>query len=284
MWEALSSAASSATSTLAEAASTASSTLNEAAASLSEVAAKEKDALVKELHAASTPSAEPEPAWRSPSKPAPSAAAALTQLGKVGWSLLNPLDDAAAAAGDGAAAELTMLPWEQPGLAESVRSRMRALSQDDATFVAPPPPDRDDGGFTFAMEDHVRVITEALSVDKHLERQRHLLVPKTLSEEAFFRNYFHHLHALAHAAESPAASSSPLVTSEVHSEPASEASSSVNVAAPSPPPEEKFELLASEVASRLGSGGGEGGAGAAVDEVDAFEEELRRELEGLEPR
>ena len=58
----------------------------------------------------------------------------------------------------------------------------------------------------------------------------------------------------------------------------------MNVAAPSPPPEEKFELLASEVASRLGSGGGEGGAGAAVDEVDAFEEELRRELEGLEPR
>ena len=140
MWEALSSAASSATSTLAEAASSATTTLNEAAASLSEVAAKEKDALVKELHAASTPSAEPEPAWRSPSKPAPSAAAALTQLGKVGWSLLNPLDDAAAAAGDGAAAELTMLPWEQPGLAESVRSRMRALSQDDATFVAPPPP------------------------------------------------------------------------------------------------------------------------------------------------
>ena len=102
------------------------------------------------------------------------------------------------------------------------------------------------------MEDHVRVITEALSVDKHLERQRHLLVPKTLSEEAFFRNYFHHLHALARR-RSRAASSSPLVTSEVHSEPASEASSSVNVAAPSPPPEEKFERGDSPPRSRRAS-------------------------------
>ena len=68
-----------------------------------------------------------------------------------------------------------MLPWEAPGLSAEVRSRMRALSQERTTFLAPP--HLEDGTFSFEMAQSVDIVVEALSVDKHLERHRHMLVP-----------------------------------------------------------------------------------------------------------
>jgi len=87
---------------------------------------------------------------------------------------------------------------------------MRALSQEPASFLAPP--QVDDFSFEFKMESSLSLVLEALQVDKHLERQRHTLVPQQVSEFDFFKNYFAHLHALAHgvlpASFSPAGSES----------------------------------------------------------------------------
>jgi hypothetical protein len=63
-----------------------------------------------------------------------------------------------------------MLPWEQPGLSEETRARMRALSQERAIFLAPPA-----GGhasFWLDLEASLPLLMEALAVDKHLEEQR----------------------------------------------------------------------------------------------------------------
>jgi len=90
---------------------------------------------------------------------------------------------------------VVMLPWEQPGLSEETRARMRALSQERAIFLAPPA-----GGhasFWLDLEASLPLLMEALAVDKHLEEQRHLLVPQQVTEDQFFTNYFHHLHVLA---------------------------------------------------------------------------------------
>ena len=128
---------------------------------------------------------------------APPEPSTLERAKKVGAALFNPLEDAGGTtAGDNVVPDrVIMLPWEQPGLPDSVRSRMRALSQERSIFLAPPT-----GGhasFRFDLEASLPLVLEALRVDKRLEEQRHLLVPSQVAEEIFFTNYFHHLHVIA---------------------------------------------------------------------------------------
>ena len=136
---------------------------------------------------------------------------------------------------------------------------MRALSQEPASFLAPP--QVDDFSFEFKMESSLSLVLEALHVDKHLERQRHTLVPQQVSEFDFFKNYFAHLHALAHGvlpvsfspagSESGSSASAHLSSSvvSVHA-PTSEATSEpseVNASASSysaTPLEDQFECVA----------------------------------------
>jgi len=111
-------------------------------------------------------------------------------------ALLNPLGDPESMSAGTSSKEtgVIMLPWEQPGLSAEVRARMRALSQDRSVFLTAP---EGGGSFVFDMNESVALVVEALSVDKHLEKQRHLMVPSEVPEETFFTNYFAHLHTLA---------------------------------------------------------------------------------------
>jgi len=170
----LSSAAAAATA----AAATAQAAATAAATAVQERLEDEKQGFLAEFqrcNAASAPSSEPAAAGTVGSE-------TLDRIKRVGMTLLNPLaDQDSVSAGVRAGLEasvVTMLPWEQPGLTPDVRAQMRLLSQDRAVFLAPPaclaelvPP------FVFSLDTCVDVIREALSVDKHLERQRHALVP-----------------------------------------------------------------------------------------------------------
>ena len=110
--------------------------------------------------------------------------------------VLNPLADAGGTdSGPSESERIVMLPWEVPGLSDETRARMRTLSKERSIFLAPPAAGH--ASFRFDMAASLPLIMEALSVDGHLEKQRHLLVPRQVTEEQFFTNYFHHLHVLA---------------------------------------------------------------------------------------
>jgi len=181
-------------------------------------------------------------------------------LHRYGIALLNPLDDPDSGVKARASNSMLMLPWEAPGLSPEVRARMRSLSSDRSTFLSPP---ADDGSFRFDMAESVPLVLEALSVDKHLEKQRHLLVPQQISEEAFFRNYFWHLHAISLSPVPSESGDSSLASGDSSSSPlvvnVSSSSDGTEVAAASSTPlEEQFESLSEElfanaVASKLRS-------------------------------
>ena len=138
--------------------------------------------------------APPPPPMSQP--PASLAEKVAQQVVKTGVQLLSPLDDAGGTpAGPSEAGRIVMLPWEQPGLSEETRQRMRALSQERSIFLAPPA--RGHSSFRFDLHASLPLLMEALAVDKRLEEQRHLLVPQQVTEEQFFTNYFHHLAVLA---------------------------------------------------------------------------------------
>lgn len=152
-----------------------------------------------------------------------SAPTALERVTQVGAQLFSPLDDAGGTASDPSGPErVVMLPWEKPGLSEETRTRMRCLSQERSIFLAPPA--NGHASFCFDLAASLPLIMEALAVDKRLDDQRHLLVPRQVTEEQFFTNYFHHLHVLASGAgtgtvgggvRSPTSSSPVLVSAAV---------------------------------------------------------------------
>ena len=206
---------------------------------------------------------------RAPAAAGPTSA--LDKIASVGAALLNPLDDAVDRVD--APDRVVMLPWEQPGLSEAVRSRMRGLSQERSIFLAPPA-----GGhssFVFDLQASLPLIMEALAVDKRLEEQRHLLVPQQVSEEQFFTNYFHALHILAttgacgggrggdgRVSPSQPSSSSPVLVSAA----ASEASEAVDCAETQQQQQQQQQQSHAAPSSHLphhsrsSSGGGGGGA------------------------
>ena len=127
---------------------------------------------------------------------------ALEEAKRVGAALFNPFEDqdSLAQAASQRPERVIMLPWEQPGITDAMRVKMRALSQERATFLAPPV--RGSSSYVFELASNLSLVMEALSIDKRLEQQRHLLVPDQISEELFFQNYFHHLHVIAEGGES----------------------------------------------------------------------------------
>ena len=175
--------------------STLTSTLQSAAETASASLKKAADDLTKEYEATTARPAETVlPVMTHEAQPL----SALDSAKQLGSKLFNPLEDAGGStAGDQAVgpSRVVMLPWEAPGLSEGVRSRMRALSQERSIFLAPPA-----GGhasFRFDLASSLPLVLEALSIDRRLEEQRHLLVPSQVAEETFFTNYFHHLDVIA---------------------------------------------------------------------------------------
>ena len=161
--------------------STLTSTLQSAAETASASLKKAADDLTKEYEATTARPAETVlPVMTQEVQPL----SALDSAKQLGSKLFNPLEDAGGStAGDQAVgpSRVVMLPWEAPGLSEGVRSRMRALSQERSIFLAPPA-----GGhasFRFDLASSLPLVLEALSIDRRLEEQRHLLVPSQVAEE-----------------------------------------------------------------------------------------------------
>mgnify|MGYP002634577066 CR=1 FL=1 len=183
---------------LQEASSVAAASLQQASSAAAGAAsrlAKTVEAELKEEYAATMAPAPPPPLPPLDAELGEKTSA-LERVAQVGAKLFSPVEDAGGTAAEPVASgRIVMLPWEQPGLSEGTRSRMRALSQERSIFLAPPVAGC--SSFRFDLQLSLSLVLEALRVDKHLDEQRHQLVPKQVSEEEFFTNYFHHLHVLA---------------------------------------------------------------------------------------
>ncbi|KAL1511661.1 hypothetical protein AB1Y20_004951 [Prymnesium parvum] len=283
---------------LSAAAAAASSFVQEAALKVHETIEHERSEFLDEYSRCRTSSAAPPPPRAAKDS---KVRAALDEAKRMGVALFNPFDDQDSL--ERAAAErparVIMLPWEMPGISEATRARMRALSQERATFLAPPV--RGSSSYVFALSSNVALVMEALNIDQNLQRQRHLLVPEQISEELFFQNYFHHLHVMAEGGSTrdppsltdgaSVSSPSPVLVTN------SDKASSEGTEVPSVTPlEEAFECisekfsqesLASEVALRLVDGANPAASlpghkpSLQNDAASSWEEELRAELNAM---
>ncbi|XP_033210239.1 synapse-associated protein of 47 kDa isoform X2 [Belonocnema kinseyi] len=120
---------------------------------------------------------------------------------------LNKEQDAFIAGKPGEKGE-AVAPWVGAPNEDALREECLALSTDKRNFVRAPPP-----GVEFAWDfEAVQPMAQAtLALDPNLEQMRFELVPKVISEENFWRNYFyrvsllrqsHELNAMASQAES----------------------------------------------------------------------------------
>ncbi|XP_051163137.1 synapse-associated protein of 47 kDa isoform X3 [Leptopilina boulardi] len=99
-------------------------------------------------------------------------------------------------------------PWVGAPNEDALRDECLALSTDKRNFVRAPPPGVE---FTWDFEAVQPMAQATLALDPNLEQMRFELVPKVISEENFWRNYFyrvsllrqsHELNAMASQAES----------------------------------------------------------------------------------
>ncbi|XP_015599553.1 synapse-associated protein of 47 kDa isoform X2 [Cephus cinctus] len=99
-------------------------------------------------------------------------------------------------------------PWVGAPNEDALREECLALSTDRRNFVRAPPPGVE---FAWNFEAAQPVAQATLALDPNLETMRFELVPKVISEENFWRNYFyrvsllrqsHELNAMASQAES----------------------------------------------------------------------------------
>lgn len=84
--------------------------------------------------------------------------------------------------------EAAVAPWVGYNEEESMKSQILALSQDKRNFLRNPPAGIQ---FQFDFETVFPVAMSTLQEDKNLEKMRFDLVPKQVTEETFWRNYFY---------------------------------------------------------------------------------------------
>ncbi|VDP22005.1 unnamed protein product [Soboliphyme baturini] len=82
----------------------------------------------------------------------------------------------------------SVAPWEDCCSATDARKQILSLSFDPSNFLRDPP---DGSGFTFDYNSYSGRARGALEQDPTLRKMRFELVPKRLSEEKFWRNYFY---------------------------------------------------------------------------------------------
>ena len=82
-------------------------------------------------------------------------------------------------------------------LARAIGEDEEVWEMEGVSLKRPPPED-----FHFDLESHTSQCIAALKFDPAVQRQRYRLVPSTgLTEEAFWRQYFHRLGMVPHEAE-----------------------------------------------------------------------------------
>uniref|UniRef100_A0A1B6G4E8 BSD domain-containing protein n=1 Tax=Cuerna arida TaxID=1464854 RepID=A0A1B6G4E8_9HEMI len=98
----------------------------------------------------------------------------------------------------GKGGETAVPPWVGYSNQESLKEECLALSQDKRNFVRSPPAGVD---FQFDYETSYPVAMATLAEDPSLESMRFELVPKVISEENFWRNYFYRVSLICQASE-----------------------------------------------------------------------------------
>ncbi|XP_071519875.1 synapse-associated protein of 47 kDa isoform X6 [Panulirus ornatus] len=89
-------------------------------------------------------------------------------------------------------------PWVGYPDEESLKEEILALSTDRRNFVRSPPTGV---SFEFDLEAFLPVAQATLAADPNLEKMRFELVPKTINEETFWRNYFYRVGLIRQSTE-----------------------------------------------------------------------------------
>uniref|UniRef100_A0A1B6KKR3 BSD domain-containing protein n=1 Tax=Graphocephala atropunctata TaxID=36148 RepID=A0A1B6KKR3_9HEMI len=133
----------------------------------------------------------------------------------------------------GKAGETAVPPWVGYSNQESLKEECLALSQDKRNFVRSPPAGVD---FQFDYETSYAVAMATLGEDPNLESMRFELVPKVISEENFWRNYFYRVSLICQASElNSMAQEGNTLESRISTEPAAKTPAPSLVEAPYSP-------------------------------------------------
>jgi len=97
--------------------------------------------------------------------------------------------------GDGANA---VPPWTGCQNEEALKQEFLSLSTNKRNFVRSPPAEVD---FSFNYDESFGVAMAIMEHDPNLEKMRYELVPKVISEENFWRNYFYRVSLICQANE-----------------------------------------------------------------------------------
>lgn len=89
-------------------------------------------------------------------------------------------------------------PWVGAPNEDVLREECLSLSTDRRSFTRAPPPDVE---FAWDFEAIQPVARATLALDPNLEKMRYELVPKVVSEEEFWRNYFYRVSLLRQSHE-----------------------------------------------------------------------------------
>jgi len=93
----------------------------------------------------------------------------------------------------GKSGDSALAPWVGHAKEDALKEEILSLSSDRRNFVRCPPP-----GITFSWdwEEYSPVAKAILKDDPNLEAMRYQLVPKVITEENFWRNYFYRVQLL----------------------------------------------------------------------------------------
>ncbi|XP_071445649.1 synapse-associated protein 1 isoform X2 [Hetaerina americana] len=103
-----------------------------------------------------------------------------------------------AGGGEGISDGTTPAPWVGYPNEEALKEQILSLSTDRRNFVRSPPAGVE---FQFDLESFMPVAQATLAQDPNLQQMRFELVPKVISEENFWRNYFYRVGLIRQSSE-----------------------------------------------------------------------------------
>eukprot|EP00516_Mucochytrium_quahogii_P003221 CAMPEP_0203749704 /NCGR_PEP_ID=MMETSP0098-20131031/4161_1 /ASSEMBLY_ACC=CAM_ASM_000208 /TAXON_ID=96639 /ORGANISM=" , Strain NY0313808BC1" /LENGTH=340 /DNA_ID=CAMNT_0050638797 /DNA_START=143 /DNA_END=1165 /DNA_ORIENTATION=+ len=130
--------------------------------------------------------------------------------------------------GDKQGDEDVVLPWEEPEsrqYADAIKGRILELSQDEKTFLIPPP---EAVGFVFDYNVFAPKGRRVMEIDHALKEKRFNLVPKQIEEEVFWRNYFYRVSLIKEAYQVSNDAAAPVNKSKEEAGPRVASSGSLN--------------------------------------------------------
>nr|XP_039274402.1 synapse-associated protein 1-like [Styela clava] len=96
------------------------------------------------------------------------------------------------------AGDASVPPWIGYQESETMKQQILALSTDKRNFLRNPPAGVQ---FNFDFDHHFPVAMATLKEDENLQKMRFDLVPKSLKEEVFWRNYFYRVSLIKQSAQ-----------------------------------------------------------------------------------